>query len=506
MENSKQKRRICIIGAGPRGLVALRHLTSDSDNEVVAFEAKDDIGGLWYYQDANTVDPKYERLRSEDNFYKLYGSFQGSLYEDLTTNIPYFYMEFKDFSYRDIEKDIPIFINPKQYKAYMDGYAAKFNLRPHIHFNTLVKSVRLSKNLTEEERKNKDTSRKFVVTTVASRGGTLTEDEKYHSFDYIIVASGQYTVPYIPHLQNMENFKGITIHCKDFRTTKSEFFHKKKILILGGGASAYDLVSQFFKDENNLENFDKLIVCSKKLGHIATSDDFKKYVEMGKLVIKHGTIKQIIGPHQIEYSDGQTEEIDTLMYATGYKLYLPFFDFEKDKILDYSPTENRGMFIGPLYKKFVAIREPSIFFLGFIEQTTLVHIIPELQSMIIKYLLQGKLSLPSQEEMFAGFEEEVRKHLEIVGDLAHFFVINLAKHYPAFDTCTEGTEWRFYRNWLSQCYPNNDLEKAEQFTKMIVETKKAFEKEKKLGNYLTYKNHDYFEFYSKDFRNTTEFI
>ena len=70
-----KKKRVCIIGAGPRGLVTCRHLSQMKNLEVVVFESKEEVGGLWFYQEANTVDPKFDRLKYVDNYYHLYNCF-----------------------------------------------------------------------------------------------------------------------------------------------------------------------------------------------------------------------------------------------------------------------------------------------------------------------------------------------------------------------------------------------------------------------------------------------
>lgn len=51
---SKQKKRISIIGAGASGLVQLKNLLDvfarpdvQDELEVVVFEAKEDVGGVW---------------------------------------------------------------------------------------------------------------------------------------------------------------------------------------------------------------------------------------------------------------------------------------------------------------------------------------------------------------------------------------------------------------------------------------------------------------------------
>ena len=46
---------VCVIGAGPSGLCALRHL-KDKFSKVVAFEQGDQLGGLWVYTDKTGQD------------------------------------------------------------------------------------------------------------------------------------------------------------------------------------------------------------------------------------------------------------------------------------------------------------------------------------------------------------------------------------------------------------------------------------------------------------------
>ena len=61
--------RIAVIGAGLSGLCALRYFTQDPRFEVVAFEQRDRIGGLWSYHDGcedhvdvDETSPYYCRL------------------------------------------------------------------------------------------------------------------------------------------------------------------------------------------------------------------------------------------------------------------------------------------------------------------------------------------------------------------------------------------------------------------------------------------------------------
>ena len=47
--------RVCVIGAGPTGLCALRRLREKFCN-IVAFEQMEQLGGLWVYSDKTGFD------------------------------------------------------------------------------------------------------------------------------------------------------------------------------------------------------------------------------------------------------------------------------------------------------------------------------------------------------------------------------------------------------------------------------------------------------------------
>ena len=508
MNTSTNKKRVCIIGAGPRGLVTARHLSNVQDLEVVVFESKDDVGGIWYYKEMNAADSRFEEHKKTDNYFKLHNCFSGSMYETLTTNLPYFYMEYKDLAMMDVDENFPQFLKVSDYKKYLDAYAAKFDLKKMIKFQTLVKSVRLYKNLTEEEKSKAQDPRKFLVTTIDSEGHSLTVNEKHYDFDYIVVTSGQYSLPYIPEIPNIENFKGNILHCKDFRTPNSEIFKKKKILVVGGGFSAQDMLLQFFSKDNHQreEDCEKLIVCSTRVAHIKEAEDFAPFIANGKLSFHQGRVAKIKEPNIACFSDGSEEEIDTILYATGYSFKFPFFDYEKDKIITHDEKEHRGAFFGPVYKKLIAIREPEVFFVGYLEMTLLVHIVPELQALVVKYLIEGKLKVPSKEEMEKSFNEEVEEHMRHVGDLAHFYKTNLTGPFPNMKNSDEMNEWIFLRDWLKEAHENNDEEKGKKFEEFLLEVRREIFRYWGKGNFLRFKKENYLAWYPKEFRNTLDFV
>lgn len=94
METSVGK-SVVIIGGGLAGLLALRYC-SQVTQEVVLFEAKDQIGGMWVFEPySELTHPHLE----DDIFYKNSRFLHSSMYEPLTTNGPFMSITFADFPY-----------------------------------------------------------------------------------------------------------------------------------------------------------------------------------------------------------------------------------------------------------------------------------------------------------------------------------------------------------------------------------------------------------------------
>lgn len=305
-------KKICISVAGPNGLMSARHLSECHNTEVTIFEANNEVGGLWVYDEKNEADKKFEPEKRNDNYYKLNHYFHASLYLYLQSNLPYFFMGFKDLSDADLVKDISVFINISQHKAYLEAYAEKFDLKRKTVFNTLVKSVRLYENLTPEMQEQVPEKRKFAVTTAISRGSDLEKDAKVHAFDYVVVCTGHNSKTHVPEVKGIEKFKGKVMTAKSFREPSADHFIDKRVLVLGASYSAIDMVVQLF---DNLyvgpQNLKGMTLVGRGVQGMKTSNDFDKYRRSGKLNVVEGEINEVIGDNTIRLSDGSEREIDT---------------------------------------------------------------------------------------------------------------------------------------------------------------------------------------------------
>ena len=105
------------------------------------------------------------------------------------------------------------------------------DLRKWITHNKIVRDVSYDK-----------VSKKFNVRV---KDGVTNQVGEYEAFDYVIVASGHYSVPNIPEFPGIEKFPGRVMHAHDFRDACE--FKGKRLLLVGSSYSAEDIGMQCIK-------------------------------------------------------------------------------------------------------------------------------------------------------------------------------------------------------------------------------------------------------------------
>ena len=101
-------------------------------------------------------------------------------------------------------------------------------------------------------------------------------------------------------------------------------------------------------------------------------------------------IDRFSGGRTVRFVDGSEEEIDLVVYCTGYKITFPFF---RPEVL--SAPDNRL----PLYRRVASVERPGLYFIGFIQPLGPIMPLAEAQSEWVADLLAGRAGLPSQAEM-----------------------------------------------------------------------------------------------------------
>jgi len=111
-------------------------------------------------------------------------------------------------------------------------------------------------------------------------------------------------------------------------------------------------------------------------------------------------IDRYTGGRTVRFVDGSEEEIDLVVYCTGYKMTFPFFD---PKV--FSAPENRL----PLYRRVVSVERTGLYFIGFIQPLGPIMPLAEAQCEWIADLLAGGATLPPAGEMKREIAREERK-------------------------------------------------------------------------------------------------
>ena len=108
----------------------------------------------------------------------------------------------------------------------MNAYADKFEIRKHICFGCPVVSI--------EKDNVKDTHEPWKVRVTLRK-----HDDEIGLFDFVIVASGLHSDPYIAPIDGQEKFVGTIVHPCMIKT--KEELQDKRVVIVGAGKAATDM-------------------------------------------------------------------------------------------------------------------------------------------------------------------------------------------------------------------------------------------------------------------------
>ena len=123
--------------------------------------------------------------------------------------------------------------------------------------------------------------------------------------------------------------------------------------------------------------------------HPTISSDLLPRLGHGDIAVKPN-ISEFAGGRAIRFEDGSEEDVDLVIYCTGYKISFPFFDPSL-----ISAPDNEV----PLYRRVVSPEHPGLYFIGLLQPLGAIMPLAEAQSEWVADLLEGKVGLPDREEM-----------------------------------------------------------------------------------------------------------
>ena len=390
-------KKVCVIGAGPSGIAAVKQL-KDEGHDVQCFEKGEAIGGVF--------TPK------------------GSAYDSCLLTISNHFMAYSDFM--PTEERLH-FWTRNDYFRYLKKYAEKFDLSPLIQTNTTVEKI------VEQDQK-------WQVHIVQE------DNRQTLTFDQLVVSTGAYQKPNIPtNIPGLENFKGEIYHSLKYANSKP--FAGRKVLCVGMGETSADIAAEIadvaekcilsvrryqqiavrhphgintidtytIRGSNTISRFsegkfaDKIYnnffkrkdpalhlmaewsIASGPLTHQVITKNNRVFYAMAdcKIQTNVGGIKKF-EDNKVIFNDGAEEEIDTIVWCTGFKLEFPFLPEA------YRFTNPRN-----LYKHiFHPEADDSLAFIGFTRPLQGgIPVISEMQSRYVAQVFNKKTTLPDKEEM-----------------------------------------------------------------------------------------------------------
>ncbi len=386
--------RVAIVGAGPCGLSQLQAFEAARAAgalvpDLILFEKQGDWGGLWNYTWRTGLDEFGEPVHS-------------SMYRYLWSNGPKEGLEFADYTFDDhFGQPIPSFPPREVLFDYITGRAKKSGLRKHIRFNTPVRSVRFS-----------DDTGKFTVTSEDVKNRKTQSEE----FDFVIVATGHFSIPNVPHFEGVEKFPGRVMHGHDFRDAQE--FVGKRLLVVGASYSAEDIALQCHK-----YGAKSVTMCwrTKPMG-FHWPDGMDERPLLMKLEGKTAHFK-----------DGSSREVDAIILCTGYQHFFPFLE-EKLRLRTRNRLNPPGLYKGVFWED-----NPKLMYLGMQDQFYTFSMF-DAQAWYARDYVLGRIKLPSKQAMekktaaWVAREEKLANPTEQI-DFQTDYVKDLVKDidYPKFD-------------------------------------------------------------------------
>jgi len=396
---------VCVIGAGVSGLTACKAL-ADFGIPHTCFEASDEVGGNWYFENPNGTSSAYR-----------------SLHIDISKPS----ISFRDFPMPDRYPDYP---HHAHIFEWLRDYADAFALRDRIRFNTRA------------QRAERGPAGGWQITL---------EDGERARFDALLVCNGHHWDPRYPDFPG--SFDGPQIHSHDYIDPSTPLdLYGKRVLVVGIGNSAVDIVSELARKTVSETVFlstrsgawvmpkyifgkpvDQMVKTNPRLpagmqrrlaralprifsgrmedfglptpnhrfldAHPTVSSELLGRLGSGDAVAK-GDVAELLGD-RVRFADGSVEPVDAIVYATGYKISFPFFDPEL-----LAAPEN----VLPLYKRMLRPGIDDLAFVGLGQALPTIFPFAELQSKLAARWLSGDWAPPPEHELEAEIRSDEALH------------------------------------------------------------------------------------------------
>jgi cation diffusion facilitator CzcD-associated flavoprotein CzcO len=419
---------IAIIGAGIAGLTSAKAL-QDYGIPCTVFEVGDQIGGNWAFKNSNGRSSAYRSLHID------------------TSRVG---MSFRDFPMDPSYSDFP---HHAEIYKYLQDYVETFRLRDLIRFNTEVTAAR----------------------RLPGGGWELEAGGESHLFDLLVVGNGHHWDPRHPSFPG--KFDGPTLHSHHYiDPTEPLDLRDKRVLVVGIGNSGVDITSELARKGVSAKVFISTrsgawvvpkFVLGRPIDHWAKTTPYlplkMQQVASGilprlfsgpmenfglpkpnhrfyqahatlssELLLRLGqgdatakpNVAELMGD-RVRFVDGSVEEIDVIVYATGYNISFPFFEE------DFISAPGNHL---PLYKRMFKPGVDDLVFIGFGQPLPTIFTFVETQSKLMARYATGHYALPTEAEMQRDLDEGERFNSDFVKSPRHTMELDGYRYEHDFRT------------------------------------------------------------------------
>jgi len=391
---------VCVIGAGSSGIAAAKAL-HERGIPFDCFEKSDRIGGNWVFANRNGMS---------------------SAYRSLHINTSRERMEYSDYP---MPRDYPDFPHHTHIARYFDNYVDHFGFREKIVFETGV----------EHARREDDGTWTVELDTGETR-----------RYDALLVANGHHWDPRWPEPPFPGEFDGIQMHSHHYIDNAD--FRDKNVLVVGIGNSAMDIAveSSFVARKTFLSSRRGAYILPKYLfgrpldqigvnaltpmlpfafrrailmamyrvgvgrvqdyglpepdhrigeAHPTISADFLNRIAHGDMTWKPNVAS--LEGDRVRFEDDSMEEIDIIVWCTGYKVSFPFFDEH------FISAPDNDL---PLWRRLMKPAIDNLFFIALLQPLGATMPLAEAQGKFVAAYLRGEYHLPAVAEMEAHMHRE----------------------------------------------------------------------------------------------------
>ncbi|KAK0632502.1 hypothetical protein B0T14DRAFT_420442 [Immersiella caudata] len=326
---------VAIIGAGAAGAVTAAAFNAENYYERIrVFERRGMAGGTWIYDadpsavppiqpgaTAQIIDPPLRPpydlpATTSPNQQERYA--QTPIYNSLTTNVPDIAMSFSDrkFAYGPFA---PHYI-PRQY---IENYFSNHKTDSFLVLGTTLEDL---SQIPATKAGGINRWKLTLRTYDPARSIDVWWEE---DFDAVILATGHYSIPYVPFVKGLPNyltlFPNRVIHSKLYRSPLP--YTNRKVLIVGNSASGHDLSAEL------------TTTASLPVYQSRRSPSRWDGPSPPPGIAWKPTISEFLPSGGILFSDGSIlEDIDTVIYCTGYQPSFPFWNVKANgrEFYDYA--------------------------------------------------------------------------------------------------------------------------------------------------------------------------